>query len=126
MRALLAARTPPEAKFGYVFLDCTLTGDETPTFLGRPWQWDRGSNAAVAFIRCKIGPHIRLEGWNPWHLKDKQNLEPEKVTRYREFGSMDLNGAPLDVSGRVAWSKQLSESEAAEYTNENVFDGWLP
>lgn len=124
-----AARTKPEDKFGYVFLDCTLVGDETPTFLGRPWQWDRGSNAAVAFIRCKMGPHIRAEGWNPWDLKDKKNEQPEVVTRYREFGSMDLNGAALDVSKRVAWSKQLSEEEASEFTVENVLrgeDNWKP
>ncbi|MCS7033643.1 MAG: pectinesterase family protein [Phycisphaerae bacterium] len=124
-----AARTPPHAKFGFVFLDCRLIGDDTPAFLGRPWQWDRGSNAAVAFIRCQMGPHIRPDGWNPWHLKDKQNLEPQKVTRFREFGSMDLSGAPLDVSGRVPWSQQLSPTEAAEYTRQNVLageDGWKP
>ena len=76
-----------------------------------------------------MGPHIRAEGWNPWDLPTKKNEQPETVTRYREFGSMDLNGAVLDVSKRVAWSKQLSEQEAAEFTVENVLrgeDNWKP
>jgi pectinesterase len=124
-----AARTKPNLRFGYVFLDCTLTGDSTPTFLGRPWQWDRGSKAAVAFIRCKMGQHIRPEGWNPWDLKDKPNTSPADNTRYSEFGSMDLYGHPLDVSRRVAWSHQLSSEQAAEYTVAHILGGedhWAP
>lgn len=124
-----AARTTPEQKFGYVFIDCTLTGEGDPAYLGRPWQWDRGSNAAVAFIRCKMGPHIRPEGWNPWDLKDKKNEHPETVTRYAEYASTDMDGKPLDVSGRVKWSRQLDEAEASKYTVENVLrgeDNWQP
>lgn len=124
-----AARTSPEQRFGYVFLDCTLTGEGQSAFLGRPWQWDRGSNAAVAFIRCKMGPHIKSEGWNPWDLKDKKNEHPETVTRYVEYKSTDLDGKPLDVSGRVKWSKQLTDEEAKDYTLENVLkgdDNWQP
>lgn len=124
-----AARTTPEQAFGYVFLDCTLTGEGEKAWLGRPWQWDRGSSAAVAFIRCRMGPHLRAEGWNPWHLKDKQNEKPETVTRYVEHGSTDLDGKPLDVSGRVAWSKQLTEAEAKRFTIETVLAGedhWIP
>ena len=55
-----AARTEPSQKYGFVFLDCTLTGDgDAQAYLGRPWQWDRGRKAAVAFVRTKMGPHIR-------------------------------------------------------------------
>lgn len=124
-----AARTTPQQKFGYVFIDCTLTGEGKEALLGRPWQWDRGSNAAVAFIRCKMGPHIKAEGWNPWDLKDKKNEHPETVTRYVEYGSMDMDGKPLDVSGRVTWSKQLSDEEAKVYTVATVLkgeDNWQP
>jgi pectinesterase len=124
-----AARTTPEQTFGYVFLDCTLTGEGDTAFLGRPWQWDRGSNAAVAFIRCRMGPHIKPEGWNPWDLKDRKNEHPEAVTRYVEYGSTDLEGKALDVSARVKWSKQLSEEEAKQYTIEHVLSGddhWKP
>lgn len=124
-----AARTKPETQFGYVFLDCTLiSGDEkpVPTYLGRPWQWAQGRNAAVAFIRTKMGPHIRAEGWHPW---DSKNTEPEKTTRFSEFGSTDLEGKPLDLSKRVTWAKQLTPDEAAAYTVSSVLkgeDGWDP
>lgn len=124
-----AARTTPQQAFGYVFLDCTLTGEGQPALLGRPWQWDRGSNAAVAFIRCKIGPHIKAEGWNAWDLKDKKNEHPETVTRYVEYRSTDLEGSPLDVSGRVKWSTQLTDEQAKPYTLEYILrgeDGWMP
>lgn len=126
---ITAARTMPEVPFGYVFFDCTLTGEGETAYLGRPWQWDRGRRASVTFIRSKVGPHIRPEGWNPWHLKDKQNTDPAAVTRYAEFGSTDLTGKPLDVSGRVPWAKQLTAEEAAGITPATVLagtDGWNP
>lgn len=121
-----AARTVPEQPYGYVFLDCTLTGEGAKALLGRPWQWDRGKKAAVAFIRCKMGPHIGPEGWNPWA---KENVHPEETTRYSEYGSMTLDGQPLDVSKRVPWAHQLSADEAKEYTVTNVLGGkdhWDP
>ena len=36
-----------EKPFGYVFLDCTLTGTGAKAYLGRPWR----PHGAVAFIR---------------------------------------------------------------------------
>src|SRR3954468_8940436 len=33
-----AASTPKEKPFGYVFLDCTLTGEGKRAYLGRPWR----------------------------------------------------------------------------------------
>ncbi len=76
-----------------------------------------------------MGDHIRPEGWNPWHLKDKQNTDPASVTRYAEFGSMNLRGDRLDVSKRVDWSRQLTAEEAAAITIPSVLagdDGWDP
>lgn len=126
---ITAARTFPEDAYGYVFLDCVLKGEGKPAYLGRPWQWDRGRKAAVMFIRTKMGPHIRPEGWNPWDLKDKKNEKPGEVTRYYEYGSMDLKGKALDVSKRVDWGKTLSEEEVKGITAEKVLggkDGWKP
>lgn len=131
---ITAARTLPQSSFGFVFLDCTITGDATgdpkPSFLGRPWQWDRGSRAAVAFIRCRMDPaRIRPEGWDPWHRPNQPNQQPGAVTRFHEFASTDLEGRPLDVSRRVSWSHQLSPDDAATYTVETVLageDGWQP
>jgi pectinesterase len=125
-----AANTQPKTPFGYVFLDCQLTASPGvqpgAVYLGRPWQWDRGSSAAVAFIRCTMGPHVNPEGWHPWA---QTNVHPENNTRYREFGSVDPQGKPLDVSKRVSWSHQLTAEEAAEYTPEKILAGtdhWNP
>jgi pectinesterase len=106
-----------------------LIGEGAPAYLGRPWRWDRGSRAAVAFIRCNMEPHIRPEGWTPWDLKDKKNTDPASVTRYYEFGTRDMDDQPMDVSQRVPWSHQLSADDAKQYTVENILkgtDNWNP
>jgi pectinesterase len=121
-----AANTPPDQAFGFVFLDCRLTGEGVPTYLGRPWQWDRGSKSAVAFIRCEIGPHIRPEGWNQWDRPNNPNTNPAENTRYFEY---KCTGPGADRSKRVAWSRELSDEEAKKFTVENVLraaDGWDP
>ena len=126
---LTAADTLPKQPFGYVFFDCTLTGEGKPTYLGRPWRWYQGSLASVTYIRTKMGPHIVPAGWNKWDQKGNPDTQPATVTRYAEFGSMDLSGKPLDVSQRVDWSKQLSADEVATYTVENILGGedqWNP
>jgi len=124
-----AARTPPEQPYGYIFLDCTLTGEGAPAYLGRPWQWDRGRNAMVAFIQTKMGPHIRPEGWNAWDRPGNPNTQPAKTCRYSEFQSLDLDGKPLDISKRVPWSSQLSYDQAAKLMVNNILGGsdhWNP
>lgn len=125
-----AANTDPAARFGFVFLDCTFTAGTGvkpgSTYFGRPWQWDRNKNACVTIIRGKLGPHIAAEGWHPW---SKLNTEPGLHARYEEFGSTDGEGKAIDVSGRVAWSRQMSGEEAGEYTVGNVLAGsdhWDP
>jgi pectinesterase len=106
-----AASTAQEKPFGYVFLDCKLTGEGAQADLGRPWR----PYAAVAFIRCEIGPHIKPEGWNNW--KKEEN---EKTARYSEY---KCTGPGADRSKRVKWSKELPDDEAAKYTAENILKG---
>jgi pectinesterase len=124
-----AASTPQEKPFGYVFLRCRLTGDDTPwepadtkkgrplATLGRPWR----PYAAVAFIECELGDHIAPTGWNNWGKPDN-----EKTARYAEYKS---TGPGANPSARVSWSKQLTDTEAASYTLENILSGsdaWNP
>ncbi|HEY6062980.1 MAG TPA: pectinesterase family protein, partial [Chitinophagaceae bacterium] len=73
-----AASTPQEKRFGYVFNDCILTGDTSlhNVSLGRPWR----PNAAVVYMHCYIGPHIREEGWSNWN-----NTDNYKTARYAEY-----------------------------------------
>jgi pectinesterase len=89
-------------------------------YLGRPWR----PYGAAAFVRCRMGPHVHAAGWDNW-----RNPANEKTARFAEFGSMDLDGKALDVSQRVAWSRQLTAAEAQDYTVARLLGGtdqWEP
>lgn len=126
-----AASTPEQKPFGFVFLRCRLTGDDTPwepvdpakkyrrplATLGRPWR----ANAAVAYIECGMGDHIAPAGWDNW-----RKPENEKTARYAEYKS---TGPGANPAARAPWSKQLTAAEAAAYTVQNILggtDGWAP
>jgi pectinesterase len=125
-----AASTSQGQRYGFVFIDCNLTGSPDPwvdpktgqaksspgalALLGRPWR----AYANVAYINCTMGDHIRPEGWSDWGNADNQ-----KTAQYLEFGSKTPSGSPVDVSKRVPWSKQLSADEAAKYTVSNILIG---
>jgi pectinesterase len=112
-----AAATPKESPYGFVFLDCKLSGDDVPTYLGRPWRAD----AAVAFIRCELGSHIKPEGWQHWN-----DQKAPETARYSEYQS---TGPGANPAARVDWSHQLSDEEAKRYTIEAILGGddhWNP
>ncbi|HMU09284.1 MAG TPA: pectinesterase family protein [Ferruginibacter sp.] len=100
-----AASTPADKDWGYVFNDCVLTGDTSlhNVSLGRPWR----PTAAVVYIRCFIGEHIKPEGWSNWN-----NTDNYKTTRYAEYKNY---GPSADPVKRVSWSKQLTDEEAKKY-----------
>jgi hypothetical protein len=132
-----AANTPQDKPFGFVFLNCKLTGDAVPwnpattnpattdkpgassktADLGRPWR----PYASVAFIHCEIGDHISPQGWNDWG-----NKENDKTARFVEFGN---TGPGANTAKRVPWAKQLTKTEADAITVESVLKGtddWDP
>ena len=111
-----AASTPSEKEFGYVFNDCILTGDTSlhNVSLGRPWR----PYAAVVYLHCFIGTHIKPEGWSNWN-----NTENYKTARYAEYKNY---GASADPSKRINWSKQLTDEEVKKFTVKNVFKDWQP
>ncbi len=109
-----AASTPRELKFGFVFLDCRLTGDSMlrDVTLGRPWT----PYASVTYLRCYIGPHIAAEGWNNW-----RNPANEQTARYAEY---KCTGPGAAAEKRAPWTKQLTDEEAATYTIKNILGEW--
>lgn len=114
-----AASTPEAAEFGYVFLNCKLTGDAPPAsvLLGRPWR----NYAKTAFLHCWMDELLRPEGWDNWNKPEAE----ETVT----YGEYDCTGPGAADDGRVPWSRTLSPEEAARYTAANVLggaDGWTP
>lgn len=115
---ITAASTPDTNRYGYVFLNCEITGAPgVKTYLGRPWR----DFAATAFINTKMSDVVRPEGWNNWSKPER-----ERTTRYAEFGSTGDGANPED---RVKWAKKLTAEEARDYTVQNVLsgnDGWSP
>ena len=111
-----AASSPKENPFGFVFYDCTITGDTTITnaSLGRPWQ----PYAAVAYIHCYIDRIIRSEGWSKWN--DQETFTLARYVEYQNYGPRG------DFAGRVNWARQLSSGEVEKYTIRNVLAGWTP
>ncbi len=113
---LTAASTEQGTRWGYVFLHCRLTADEGvpdgSVYLGRPWR----PFAATAFIDCWMGPHIRPAGWFNW-----KNPANEKTARYAEYGN---TGPGANISKRAPWARQLSQTEATEYTVLDILAGW--
>jgi pectinesterase len=129
-----AASTEQSKPWGYVFLDCKLTGDATPwkdpaatqpakkvtpnADLGRPWR----PYASVTFVRCELGSHITPAGWSQWRPAD----DTDKTARYAEYY---CTGPGADRSKRVHWAKELTREQAAELTMETILggsDGWKP
>lgn len=125
---ITAANTPSVQEHGLVFRNSEMPSNRGKTLyvFGRPWQngtgdTDKAHNKTV-FINTKIGANlIDPAGWSVWNAGTETNL-----IHYAEYGSINFDGTPVDVSQRVNWSKQLTEAEANEYTNANIFGSWDP
>jgi pectinesterase len=110
---LTAASTPSESPYGYVFLDCRVTGvpGAKGIYLGRPWR----DYASVAFIRTWLDEAIIPQGWHNWSQPHR-----EETSRYAEYAS----SGPGAGSERVAWARALTDAEAEAYTVAGILSGW--
>lgn len=107
---------------GYVFKNSTITGSASngSVYLGRPWQ----AYSRSIFIDTKMSSIINSAGWSQWSGNSNH-----LTAFFAEYNSMDLSGNPINLSNRVAWSKQLTAEQAAAYTKELWLagnDGWNP
>jgi pectinesterase len=114
-----AASTPEGKTYGYVFVNCKLTGapDIDKVYLGRPWR----NFAKTVFINCELGSHILSAGWHNW-----SKPEAEKTAFYAEYRS---TGAGANPAERVSWSRQLTNEEVKKYSIDKILAGsdqWLP
>ena len=117
---LTAASTPADHPIGYVFNHCRVTAREgiTGEWLGRPWRaW-----AYTLWKECEFDLDLNPEGWHNWG-----NPANEKTARYLEYR---CTGRGADRSQRAAWSRELTDAEAAEVTPEAAFRrlqaDWMP
>ena len=115
-------------KYGYVFKDCTLKGEQDNVngnyFLGRPWT----EAAETYYIDCTMEAIPTAAGWT--------NMSAGGCTRFAEYNSVSASGTTVDLSGRVkelgnenphSFNPVLSAEEAAEIGNmSNMFGDWNP
>jgi pectin methylesterase-like acyl-CoA thioesterase len=108
--------------YGYVFVDSKLTADSgiTGNILARI---DAGvyPSSHVAYINCQMTNAIAPEGWLLTAGSATSSL------RFWEYKSVDASGNAINVSQRLAGSRQLSDSEAAMMRDPTVvLGGWSP
>jgi pectinesterase len=110
---ITAPSTNENSEFGFVFLNCKITGNapEASFYLGRPWR----PYGKSVFINCELGKHIKPEGWHNWNKP-----EVEKTTLFAEY----KNTGPGAKGNRVKWSRELSDSEAEIYSTEKILGEW--
>jgi pectinesterase len=118
------SRTSPEQTTGYVIINSKVTSGITPSAagsgspaagsgvaapahdtiaLGRPWR----PYSRVVYIDTELPADVVPEGWNAW---GRTAGKPEAY--YAEFHS---TGPGANPTARIAWSHQLTASEAAKY-----------
>ncbi len=125
---IVQARTVDPDGPGFVFLNSRLThgpgpaGNDVPdgaTWLARPGPG--GSGDKVVYVHCRMDTHIAPAGWS---LPKTIAPGAEPGAGWREYGSMDLQGKPLELSRRVG-GRILTPEEAARYASRTrVFAGF--
>ncbi|WP_304506850.1 pectinesterase family protein [Duncaniella muris] len=93
---------------GLFFNSCNIMAGEgtgaSTYYLGRPWKVNSGS----MFLNCRLGNHIKAEGWKDW------NGSENSASLY-EYKNLNADGSPADISRRAAFSSQASDAEVAAY-----------
>lgn len=114
----------PKDVHGNVFKDSTFIGTRDPTTVARsPKNGDSiYPFAEVVLLNAKL-INIAPEGWS--------DADRGGNVRFWEFNSRNQDGSPVDVSKRVAWSRQLDKIKdarlIADYSRpEFVLAGWKP
>ncbi|MCC9137249.1 pectinesterase family protein [Pontibacter silvestris] len=109
-----AASTLEGTPYGFVFLNCRITGSAPANsyYLGRPWR----PYAKTVFINTHLGKQIKPEGWHNWNKPDA-----ERTSFYAEYKS---TGPGASAKDRVKWSHQLTDQEVQNYTLEKILGDW--
>ena len=134
--AVIVAPSHKNAKYGYVFRDCIISGNSKAADgrlkLGRPWH----NSPKAMYINTTMLIPIAAEGWSD------MGAIPES---FSEFNSHDIQGNVLDLSKRKTiyqyrdrntgekiygeCQATITKVEADKYTYENMIpgnDNWNP
>jgi len=123
---ITAANTTIGQAYGYVFKDCKIPANTgvTSYYLGRPWNNSTSgitANNKVVFINTTMSSSINPLGWSIWDAGTNTSL-----INYAEYKSKKFDGTLVDVSNRVAWSKQFADIDTIGYNVLNILNGWNP
>ncbi len=115
-----------EGQNGYVFYDDTLTRGpgvaDGSVYLARIDPTVYPYSQAV-YIDTKMDSHINPAGW----LLNNADCTAATHVQFWEYGSMNLQGHPVDTSQRLACSRQLTAAQAAQWSDPAfVLGGWVP
>ncbi|KAH7352229.1 hypothetical protein KP509_19G035800 [Ceratopteris richardii] len=103
-------REKPSENTGFSFVNCKVTGSGM-IYLGRAW----GAYSRVVFISTYIDDIIVPQGWNDFGVSSHQ-----KTAFYGEY---QCSGPGANSKNRVAWSYQLTASQAAPFQTISFIDG---
>jgi len=135
---ILQARVGAATDMGYVFLNSRLTHGPGPGPLqgdvpnGATWLARSAGSATawdnIAFINCRMDKHVAPAGWAGAGVNGQpapNPAAPNAASGWREYGSTDLAGNPLNLAARVG-GYQLSASDVAAglATRAQIFAGF--
>lgn len=122
---ITAPNTPTGQNYGFVFRDTKLPNNTGATsyYLSRPWPSpsEAATRQKTVYLSCLLSSHIQTAGWTTW---DANTITANVY--YGEYNSKYFNGATVDVSQRVPWSYQLTQTDSSTYTFANMFGTWDP
>lgn len=123
---ITAANTTTGQLYGYWFKDCIIPANTGATlyYLGRPWNnATSGVTAAnkTVYTNTAMSNSVNPLGWSVWDAGTNTS-----VITYAEYKSKKFDGSLVDVSNRVAWSKQFTDADTVGYNILNVLNGWNP
>lgn len=140
---VLQARVPVATDPGFIFLNSRFTHGPGPigndvldnsTYIARSGGSDSYFDN-ITLINNKFDTHIATSGWAVQGVNSQPAPNPETATAtsgWREYGSMDLAGNPLDLSERVG-GYIMQDSEVANLLERNTIfssfndgQGWSP